>query len=81
MRAMIGVEVGMQQRFAAADGDDGRAHFAEAVDAPEHFLERHRLGEIVEFVAVGAGEVAAADRDDVRPAAGAAWTPGPWRSF
>jgi hypothetical protein len=48
----------MQQRLAATDRDDGSAHRAEAVDPPEHFLGRHRIREIVEFVAVGAGEIA-----------------------
>ena len=35
-----GVEVGMQQRLSAADGDDGGAHGAEPVNALEHFFGR-----------------------------------------
>ena len=60
------VELRMQQRLAAADGDHGRAQLAQLVHAAEHGLERHRLGEIVVLVAVFAGQIAAAHGDDVR---------------
>jgi hypothetical protein len=60
------VEFGMQQRFAARNCDDGRAQRAQFVDAAEHFVRGHWLREIVELVAVGAGQIAAADRNDVR---------------
>ena len=30
---MISVQIGMQQRFAAADGDDGGAQIGQAVEA------------------------------------------------
>jgi hypothetical protein len=56
----------MEQRFSAADGDDGRAKIAEEIDAAQHLVGGHGLGEIVELVAVGAGEIAAADRDEMR---------------
>jgi hypothetical protein len=59
------VELRMQQRLAAADGDHRGAHVREQIDAAFHFVDRHRVREIVEFVAVGAGQIAAADRDDV----------------
>ena len=56
----------MQQRFAAALGDDRGAQFRQLIDAPEHLLERHGLREIVILVAVGAGKIAAANGDQVR---------------
>jgi len=55
----------MQQRFAAADGHNGRADFAQAVDPANHFRGFHRLRKIVKFVAVGAGQIAAPDRNDM----------------
>jgi hypothetical protein len=61
-----GIELGMQQGLAAADGDDGGAHGTEAIDAAEHFVRGDRLREIVEFVAISAGKIAAADGNDVR---------------
>src|SRR5579864_6132406 len=60
------VKLGMKQRLAAADRNHGSAERREAVNAAEHLLQRHRLREIVEFVAIGAGEIAAADGNDVR---------------
>ena len=60
------VELGVQQGLAAADGDDRGAQAAEVVDALEHDFGVDRTGDVVVFVAVGAGEVAAADGDDVR---------------
>jgi len=61
-----GVEIGMQQGLSAADGDDGGAHGAQAVDALKHFFGGHGIREVVEFVAVGAGKIAAASGYDVR---------------
>src|SRR5580700_7685601 len=55
----------MQQWFAAADRNDGGAHLAQAINALEHFFQRHGLREIVKLVAVGAGEIAAPYRNDV----------------
>src|SRR5215470_12417510 len=60
-----GVELRMQQRLAAADGDDGGAHRAEPVDPAEHLVERHGFRKIVEFVAVGTGKIAAPDGNDM----------------
>ena len=59
------VQAGMQQRFAAADGDDGGTQCGQKVEALADGFERHRLGAIVVFVAVGAGQVAAPHGDDV----------------
>ena len=59
------VEIGMQERLAAADGDDGGAQRAEPVNAAEHFLGGNGIREIVVFVAIGAGEIAAAHGDDM----------------
>lgn len=38
-----GVEIGVEERFAAADSDDGSAHRAKSVNAAEHFIGGHRL--------------------------------------
>ncbi len=60
------VEIGVQQRFAAGDGDDGGAERRQVVEARVHGVHRHGLGEIVVLVAVGAGQVAAAHGNHVR---------------
>ena len=44
---------------------DRRAHLRQAVDPPQHFGGVHRLREIIEFIAVRAGQIAAPDRNDV----------------
>ena len=60
------VEFGVQQRLAAGDGDDGGAEAAEVVDAAAHLVDGDGVGDVVELVAVGAGQVAAAHGHDVR---------------
>lgn len=60
------VELGVKQRLATADGDDGGAERTELVDTLVHGGERNGVAGLVELVAVGAGEIAAAHRDDVR---------------
>jgi len=60
-----GVELGMQQRLTAADSDDGSAHLAETIDAAKHFLGGDGLREIVEFIAIRAGKIAATNRNDM----------------
>ena len=60
------IEFGMQQRLAAAESDDRRAKTRQFVDAALHCLPRDRFGEIVVLVAIGTGEIAAANWDDVR---------------
>ncbi len=54
------------QGFAAAEGDDGGAEFAETVDTPVHLFDRDRFGKIVVLVAICTGKIAAAGGDDVR---------------
>ena len=61
-----GVQVRVQQRLAAADGDDGGPKIGQAVQPLTHHLQRHRLGMVVVFVAVGARQIAAAHGNDVR---------------
>src|SRR5579883_2522626 len=60
------VELGMEQRFAAAERDHASFQIAEQFQAVQHSGKRHRLGEIVVLVTVSAGKIAAPDRDDVR---------------
>lgn len=55
----------MKQGLAAADGDSGDAELGAAVDAAVNGREGDGLGEGVVFVAAGAGEVAAPDRDEM----------------
>jgi len=60
------LEMRMQERLASADGDDSRAERGQAIDAAEHHFQRKGLREIVELVAVSAGEIAAPDGNQMR---------------
>src|SRR5579864_7439752 len=60
------VQVGVQERLAAADSDDGSAQGGQSVDPLEHGLGGDGLGVVIVFVAVGAGKVAASHGNDVR---------------
>src|SRR5262249_33586420 len=60
------IELGMKQRFSAADGDDSCSQGSELIDTLKHRLRWHRLGEIVELVAVSACQIATPDRNNVR---------------
>ena len=60
------VEFGVQQGFAAADGNDGGAEGGQVVEPLIHDVERHRFREVVVLVAIGTRKVAAAHGDDVR---------------
>jgi hypothetical protein len=60
------VQLGMQQRLAAADGDDTGSQLGQLVEPLVHGLDRYRLGMIVVLVAVGAGKIAAPHGNDVR---------------
>jgi hypothetical protein len=59
------VELGMQQRPAAAQRHDAGAQVRQSIDAPKHVGCRNRRGVIVELVAVRARQVASTDRDKV----------------
>ena len=59
------IELGMQQGFAAADGDERGAQRGQLINAAVHFSERHRIREIVVFVAIGAGKITAPHGNDV----------------
>ena len=60
------VQVGMEQRLAAAEGKDAEAERRQVVDAAQHVRRGYRRREVVIFIAIFAGQVAAADGDDVR---------------
>ena len=60
------VQLRMQQRFAAADGDDVGTETGEMVQTPAHHVQRDRLGMIVILVAISTGQIAAAHGDYVR---------------
>jgi len=60
------VQLRVQQRLAAGDGNNGGAKPPEVVDAALHLFDVHGIGDVVELVAVRAGEVAAPHGHDVR---------------
>ena len=59
------VELGMEHRLAAAEGDHRRAERRELVYTTFHQRGRHGRRHLVVLVAVAAVDVAAADRDDL----------------
>src|SRR5215510_10938582 len=61
-----GFQFGVKKRLAAAEGDGQRSERGEPVNATRHLFNRHWLGRLVVFVAIGAGEIAAANGDDLR---------------
>ena len=54
------VEVGVEERLAAGDGDDGGAEAGEVVDAADHLIEGDGFGDVVVLIAISAGEIAPA---------------------
>ena len=60
------IELGMKQGFSATNCDNGGTQRSQMVNPAEHLLGRHRLGKGVEFVAIGAGQVTASNRNNVR---------------
>ena len=59
------IQLGVEHRFPAADGNDGSSEISQQVDAPQHLGGGHGSRHRVELVAVGAGKVAAPDGHDV----------------
>ena len=59
------VEVGMQKRFTAAEGDDLCSQSGEKIDAAQHLGCRHVNRDFVVLVAIRASKVAAPDRNDM----------------
>jgi hypothetical protein len=55
----------MQQRLTAAEGNDSCAESCQKIDATKHFRRWYRVGNLVVFVAVCAGEIAAPDWNNV----------------
>ena len=60
------VEIRVQEWLAAADLDVRRAQSGQVVDTLAHRRQRHRRRVLVVLVAVGARQVAAANRNDLR---------------
>ena len=60
------VEIGMQRRLAPAERDYGGAQIGQTIDPSQHCFKRNERGSLVVFVAVGAIQVAAPDRHDLR---------------
>jgi hypothetical protein len=61
-----GVEIGVQRRLAPAERDYGGAQIGQTIDPSQHCFKRNGRGSLVVFVAVGAIQVAAPDRHDLR---------------
>ena len=59
------IHLGMQHGLASAERDDGGAQLGQVVQTPAHHIQGNGLRVIVVLVAVRAGEIAAANRDDV----------------
>src|SRR5437879_8008588 len=59
------VKLGVQQRLATAQSNDGGSQVRKPVDTLEHDAQRDRLRNLVVFVTVGAGQIAAAYGNDV----------------
>jgi len=59
------IEFGMKQRLAAADGDHRGTKRSQLVHALKNGFGGNRLGKVIEFVAVFAGQIAAPDGNDV----------------
>src|SRR6185437_7584819 len=59
------VKLSMEQSLAAADGNESCAERRQLVNAVVHLFERYGLRDIVVFIAVGTGEIAAAHGNDV----------------
>jgi hypothetical protein len=60
------VQIGMSERLTARNGDDAGAEAGKMIDAAQHLVQRHGLGDLVVLVAIGAGEIAEAHGDDLR---------------
>src|SRR5688572_30751684 len=59
------IELGMQKRFATAEVHTQRPKPCKVIDAANHLGSRYGFREIIVFVAIGAGEVATARRNDL----------------
>jgi len=59
------IELRMQQRFTAADGDDARAQLGQEVEAAEHSFHTYGLRRAVILIAITAGKVAAPGGNDM----------------
>src|SRR5258708_34746404 len=60
------VEIGEQQRFATGEREDVSAEVGQTVHAVDHDVGGDGRRVVVVLVAIGAGEIAAANGDDVR---------------
>ena len=56
----------MQQGLATRNGNDAGAEAGQIINSAKHFRQGNRFGDIVELVAIGAGEVATPHGHDVR---------------
>src|SRR5713101_2130026 len=58
-------QLGMEKRFASADRNDGGPQRGQPIDTTEKLRRRNGVRNLVELVAVGAGQIAAADRNQM----------------
>ena len=59
------IQLRVQERLAAADGDDRSPHVREEIETVFHFLHGYWLRKIIEFIAVSARQVAPPRGNDV----------------
>src|SRR5579859_5469015 len=59
------IKLRMQQRFTAADSNERGAQGSQLVHATIHLFQWNWIREIVIFIAIGAGEIAAPHGNDV----------------
>jgi len=59
------IQFRVQQRLTTAEGNDSGAKSRKKIDTAQHHFGQHWIGSFVVFVAIGAREIATADRDDV----------------
>ena len=59
------IEIGVQKRFAAAERNDAGPESRQHIDPPQHLIHRDGFREIVVFIAVCAGEIAAPGRNNM----------------
>lgn len=60
------VKIRVKQRLTPAERNDLRPKRGEKINAMPHLRRGHRVGGFVVLIAVGAGEIATADRNDMR---------------
>src|SRR5271165_1670894 len=56
----------MEKRLTASQGNSGGSERSQLIDALQHLTDWDRLGEVIEFAAIRAGQIAPARHNNVR---------------